>query len=302
VSHKNHHYTFQILQINELERSYAAARAKGVEVRAMVVINPGNPTGNVLTRGNIEDVLRFCARKGIVLIADEVYQANIWNSNKEFTSFKRVAVEMNLLDPKKSETVVPGGLQLASMHSTSKGFVGECGRRGGYLEVCGFDAGVRGELYKLASLFLCSNTTGQIMMGLQCQPPKAGDVSFPMYEKERLDILSSLSRRALQLNKALSAMEGASCQPVEGALYAFPQITLPKKAVEAASQQKKAADVFYCLELLDHTGIVVVPGSGFGQKENTFHFRSTILPPEKDMDAITEKLLVFHKGFMKKYS
>jgi aspartate/methionine/tyrosine aminotransferase len=103
-------------------------------------------------------------------------------------------------------------------------------------------------------------------------------------------------------NKALSAMEGASCQPVEGALYAFPQITLPKKAVEAASQQKKAADVFYCLELLDHTGIVVVPGSGFGQKENTFHFRSTILPPEKDMDAITEKLLVFHKGFMKKYS
>lgn len=52
-----------------------------------------------------------------------------------------------------------------------------------------------------------------------------------------------------------------------GAMYSFPQIRLPPKAIEAAKQAGKVADVFYCLKLLEATGISTVPGSGFGQKE-----------------------------------
>lgn len=48
-------------------------------------------------------------------------------------------------------------------------------------------------------------------------------------------------------------------------MYAFPQIRLPQKAIDAAKKQGKSPDSFYCLELLDNTGICVVPGSGFGQ-------------------------------------
>ena len=62
---------------------------------------------------------------------------------------------------------------------------------------------------------------------------------------------------------------------------AFPQIRLPPKAIEAAKKLGKAADVFYCLRLLEATGISTVPGSGFGQEEGTFHLRTTILPREE---------------------
>ena len=50
-------------------------------------------------------------------------------------------------------------------------------------------------------------------------------------------------------------------------MYSFPQIKLPRKAIEAAKNVGKVPDVFYCLKLLEATGISTVPGSGFGQKD-----------------------------------
>lgn len=50
-------------------------------------------------------------------------------------------------------------------------------------------------------------------------------------------------------------------------MYSFPQIRLPPRAIEAAKKAGKVPDVFYCLKLLEATGISTVPGSGFGQKE-----------------------------------
>ncbi len=49
------------------------AKKNGVNVRSIVVINPGNPTGQVLTYNNIEEIIKFCYKEGILIIADEVY-------------------------------------------------------------------------------------------------------------------------------------------------------------------------------------------------------------------------------------
>lgn len=68
---------------------------------------------------------------------------------------------------------------VASMHSVSKGFYGECGRRGGYLELVGFEEGVLGQLGKLASISLCSNVPGQLTMAMVMNPPK---VCLPLCE------------------------------------------------------------------------------------------------------------------------
>ena len=65
-----------------------------------------------------------------------------------------------------------GDITLASMHSISKGFYGECGRRGGYLELMNVSDDVVSEFYKLASINLCSNLNGQICMALVMNPPK----------------------------------------------------------------------------------------------------------------------------------
>ena len=56
----------------------AQATSDGKTVRALVVINPGNPTGGVLGRENQDDIVRFCEKNKLVLIADEVYQTNIY--------------------------------------------------------------------------------------------------------------------------------------------------------------------------------------------------------------------------------
>jgi alanine transaminase len=166
----------------------------------------------------------------------------------------------------------------------------------------GFPADVRAQLYKFASISLCSNLVGQLATGLMVNPPKAGDASHEQYVAERDGILASLKRRAGTLAGALNKMEGVSCQPPQGALYAFPKIELPPKAVEAATAAGKAADAFYCLRLLDATGVVVVPGSGFGQEEGTFHFRTTILPSEAEIDAVIAGMSTFHKEFMVEYA
>ena len=99
------------LDIPELERAYKEAQ-KTCQPRVLVVINPGNPTGQVLTRKNIEEVIKFAHKYHLFLMADEVYQANVYDKNSAFHAFKKVMMEMG---KPYSE------MELASFMSVSKG-------------------------------------------------------------------------------------------------------------------------------------------------------------------------------------
>lgn len=125
--------------VSGMREALKKARSEGIDVRAVVVINPGNPTGGCLNAENISSVLELAAEEKLVMMADEVYQTNVFEG--EFLSFKKC-----LRDLQKSEKNKDGKfdhLELASLHSTSKGMVGECGHRGGYYEMVGFDPEVR---------------------------------------------------------------------------------------------------------------------------------------------------------------
>jgi len=275
-----------------LEKSYADATAKGLNVKALAVINPGNPTGQVLDREPLEVICKFCARHGIVVLSDEVYQRNVYVNNKKFISAKKVACE------------TPGceKLELVSFHSTSKGLIGECGRRGGYMEMHNICPAVHAQLYKLACSGLCSGVAGQIMTSLMVKPPLPGDLSYNLFVEEENAIFQSLGRRAAALVKGLNAIPGIKCQPAEGAMYAFPSIELPKKAIEAAKECGKTPDTFYCLSLLEETGICVVPASGFGQKKGRFGFRTTFLPPEDQLLEAIQGFAKHHQIFCERYT
>ena len=95
-------------------------------------------------------------------------------------------------------------------------------------------------------------------------------------------MLASLAERAKLVADTLNSIEGITCNTVQGAMYAFPQIHLPLKAIAAAKEAGMAADAFYAFALLEATGICIIPGSGFGQREGTFYFRTTILA-QKDV-------------------
>lgn len=280
------------LEVSELKSRLEAATASGINVRALVVINPGNPTGQVLSEENQRSIVQFCKDEQLLLLADEVYQENVYVENKKFTSFKKIARSMGYTEK---------DISLVSFHSISKGYYGECGRRGGYMEVTGLDSDVKDQIYKVASVNLCSNLSGQTLMSLVMNPPKVGDESYELYVSERDAILSSLGRRAKMLAEALNKLEGVTCNEAEGAMYLFPRIELPEGAVKAAKAAGMVPDTFYCRRLLDATGIVVVPGSGFGQVPGSWHFRITILPAEEKMPTIITKLSTFHERFMQEF-
>lgn len=281
------------MDIEAIRKSIHEARENGTNVRAIVFINPGNPTGQVLTADGLKELVKLAHEEGLVLLADEVYQPNIYTDDKPFVSAKKVLGDLG--EPYAST------VELASFHTVSKGVLGECGLRGGYVEFTNFHPGTIDEMYKVASVNLSPNTVGQVTMSLMVNPPQPGDESYEQYNKEMTEGLESLKRRAHVMTDAFNALEGVTCNFTEGAMYSFPCLHLPPKAIEAAKAAGKSPDTFYCLALLEETGIVTVPGSGFGQEPGTFHMRTTILPPEPRIADFVQRFKKFHEGFMAKY-
>lgn len=232
------------LSIPELKRSLEEAK-KSCVPRGLVVINPGNPTGQVLKRENIEQIIKFAHENNLFLFADEVYQDNIYDKESSFHSFKKVIFELG-------EPYV--NMELASFMSCSKGYMGECGIRGGYAEIINLDPQVRLMFQKSLSAQLCPTTVGQAAIDAVVNPPKKGDPSYDQWYQEKVHVLKSLKERAELIAKVLNSFEGFSCNPVQGAMYAFPRIQLPTKAIEAAEKAGKPADVFYAFQLLEETG------------------------------------------------
>jgi alanine transaminase len=230
------------------------------------------------------------------------------------------------------------------------------------MELVGLDIAVKQQIYKLASISLCPNIAGQVVVDLMVRPPKPGDDSHDQFQRETQATFESLKKRAGLLATALNQLEGyvsaetatatlnvlsaatlhacwsstgagVTCNPAEGAMYLFPRIRLPQRAIDEAKRLCRAPDVFYCFALLDATGtllppvcprslkidthhrtrtrtrtrptahahapgICVVPGSGFGQRDGTFHFRTTFLPQEEQIRSVVDAMAAFHARFM----
>jgi aspartate/methionine/tyrosine aminotransferase len=280
-------------QLNEAEllESFENARRYGTHPVAIAVINPGNPTGSVLSYQNIQMVIRFAKRRNLSIMADEVYQENVYDPRSKFFSFAKVMHDMN------ERTVT-----LFSFHSVSKGFLGECGHRGGYMEFRNIPPDVLSEMIKQQSISLCANVSGQINTYLMVDPPKPGDESYDTYISEKNAVLASLKKKSEILYENINKIDGMTMDIPQGAMYAFVRFELPSDPgvdvasmnVEERRKYEQDRDETYCMTLLEETGICVVPGSGFGQQAGTFHFRTTFLPPQDEIEELVKKLKAFH--------
>ncbi|KAG8296290.1 glycerol-3-phosphate O-acyltransferase 2, variant 2 [Homalodisca vitripennis] len=199
-------------ETEELERAYREA-AKICRPRAIVVINPGNPTGQVLTEENIMNVIQFAHKHNLFILADEVYQDNIYEGSK-FYSFKKTIAQMG---SPFSE------VELASFMSCSKGYMNESGLRGGYVEVVNTDPQVISMLVKSFSARLCSGTDGQAALYCMANPPQPGEPSYEQFKSEKEGIFKSMAARAKMVSDGLNGIPGISCNAVQGAMCAFPQ-------------------------------------------------------------------------------
>ena len=287
-----HHWQ---LREETLRSSLARARAEGVRPVAIVVINPGNPTGAVLSRENIAMVIRFARANSLAVLADEVYQENVYASGSRFHSFAKVMHELG-------ETSVT----LFSFHSVSKGYLGECGHRGGYVEFRNIPDDVLAEMVKLQSIALCAGVVGQIATYVMVAPPQPGEESHERWTAERETVLRDLKEKAEVLSRGINAIPGMSLESPQGALYGFVRFELPPEpgvdlaamTADDRASYDAARDTAYCLALLEETGICVVPGSGFGQEPGTLHFRTTFLPARGEIEGLVASLKAFHEHYV----
>jgi aspartate/methionine/tyrosine aminotransferase len=285
-------------QLNEeiLTESITKAQKEGNCPVAIAVINPGNPTGAVLSYENIQMIINFARKHRLAIMADEVYQENVYDAGAKFYSFAKVMHDMKVHD-----------VTLFSFHSVSKGFLGECGHRGGYVEFRNIPDDVLAEMVKLQSISLCANLPGQIATYIMVSPPQKGEESYETYVQERNSILNDLKEKAELLGREINKIEGMHLATPQGAMYAFVKFDLPpESSVDLLTmtppqrlEYEAKRDSDYCMALLEETGICVVPGSGFGQMSGTLHLRTTFLPPKEEIEEFVHKLKKFHEQYIK---
>jgi alanine-synthesizing transaminase len=211
--------------------------------RGIVLINPNNPTGSLCTRKMLEDVAELARRHNLVVFADEIYDKLILDDVAHI-SFAAVAPDV--------PTVTFGGL--------SKNYLAP-GWRIGWGIVSGDSAAIKPYnegIQKLLRARLCANHPEQYAIKPALEGPQ--DHLPIVCQKLR-------SRRDLTV-KSCNAIPRITCVSPRGAFYAFPRLDIPD------------ADELFVKELILKKHVMVVHGSGFGQKPGSKHFRIVFLPDE----------------------
>lgn len=222
--------------------------------RALVVINPNNPTGAVYSRELLVELVEVARRHGLVLLVDEIYDSVLYDG----------AVHVPLAP-------LAGEVPCVSYGGLSKVHLA-CGYRVGWLAVTGEVARSR-ELVQafdlLASLRLCSNVTAQWAIRPALEGPN--EIARLTAPGGRLH-----AARAAILD-AVAASSFLRVVPPGGALYAFPGVD-PERLPDFD-------DAAFALDLLEAENILLVPGSSFNIAGRN-HFRVTLLPePAQVADA-----------------
>jgi alanine-synthesizing transaminase len=228
------------------------------QTRGIVLINPNNPTGAVCSRGMLESLAELARRHNLVIFADEIYDKLILDDNDKHIAIAAIAPDVAV--------VTFGGL--------SKNYLAP-GWRIGWGVVSGEASSVKpyvDAINRLLRARLCANHPEQYAIKPALEGP----------QDHLALVLSKLrSRRDLTVNWCNSTPR-VSCVPPRGAFYAFPRIDIP------------AGDDVFVKELIVQKHVMVVHGSGFGQKPGTKHFRIVFLPDEQTLSraytAITDLL------------
>ncbi|MEP6633992.1 MAG: aminotransferase class I/II-fold pyridoxal phosphate-dependent enzyme [Luteimonas sp.] len=241
---------------DEIE-ALVASRPSG-KVRALVLINPNNPTGATYPRDVLDRLVAIAARHGLLLMADEIYDSIVYGDAHG------TEVPIQPLAPLAGDVPCLSFGGLSKMHRA-------CGWRVGWALLSG-DGTAVGDFHHamdlLGALRLCANVPGQFAIEAALQ----GD-----------DTITPMCRPGGRLHEARRAVV-ESCAASEhlalvtptGAMYAFPGVV--------GDAAIGFDDHAFALEMLETEDVLIVPGSGFNVPYRN-HFRITLLP---EPDALRE--------------
>ena len=238
------------------------------KTKAMVIINPNNPTGVLYPKEVLEEIVQVAREAGILLFADEIYDRLVMDG-LEHVSLASLAED----------------LPVVTMNGLSKSHC-LCGYRCGWMVISGprqLTEDYRQGIIQLTSLRLCANTLAQIVI-----PAALDDMETPasmvrpggrIYEQREV------------IYKLLNDIPGVSAKKPKAAFYIFPKLDVEKFNIYD--------DEKFALDLLREKRILIVHGGGFnwGQPD---HFRVVYLPRIADLEKATKKLGEFLDGYHQK--
>ena len=226
------------------------------KTRGIVLINPNNPTGAVCTRKMLEEIAELARRNNWIIFADEIYDKLMLDGD-EHLSIGAVAPDVPV--------VTFGGL--------SKNYLAP-GWRIGWGIVSGDAAAVKPYIegiHRLLRARLCANHPEQYAI----KPALEGPQDHLVGVREKLRRRRDITMQACNSNPRIS------CVAPRGAFYAFPKINIPEN------------DEPFVKELCRQKHVLVVHGSGFGQKPGTQHFRVVFLPEERQLSQAYASIIDF---------
>ncbi|OZG73721.1 aminotransferase [Hahella sp. CCB-MM4] len=233
--------------------------------RAIVIINPNNPTGAVYSRDLLEQILEVARRHKLIVLADEIYDKILYDG-AEHVSLASLADDLLFL----------------TFNGLSKNYRA-AGYRAGWMIVSGakLRAGdfIEG-LTMLSSMRLCSNVPAQL--GIQ--------TALGGYQSIN-DLVAPGGRLYEQRNTAydlITQIPGISCVKPKGAMYLFPKID--------PNHLKIKNDELMVLDLLKQERILIVQGSAFNLQDQQ-HFRLVFLPRVDELTSAIERIEHFMSGY-----
>ncbi len=232
--------------------------------KAIIVINPNNPTGSNASKETLLEIIKLAKENNIVIFADEIYDKLLFDGNKH--------ISLASLD-NDAPIITFGGL--------SKNYVVP-GFRIGWGVISG-DNAILNDYIEAINKMLRARLSANHPEQYAIPAALNGDNSHlvPMMEK--------LTRRRDITFEMLNKIDGITCVKPEGAFYAFPKLDI------------KNDDAHFVAELIKETGVVIVPGSGFGQKPGTKHFRVVFLPQEDKLIKAYESIAMFMQKYKSKF-
>ncbi|XP_071409824.1 alanine aminotransferase 1-like [Pithys albifrons albifrons] len=278
------------LDVAALRRELRDARDR-CRPSVLCVVNPGDPTGHVLSRRDMEAMLALAAEETLLLLADEVEQERAFDPERPFLSFRRVLAESGL--------PLSASVQLVSFFSLSKGIAGG-GFRAGFFDLVNIDQSVLRGFYTWG-LSVYPSILGQAMLDVAMDTPQSQDSAYEALQEHRRSLCRALAANARRVQALLGRTPGMRCQPLAGGPRAFPRIHIPPRARSRAAELGLEPDRFFCQRLEEDTGLVLLPGSHFGHRGGTHLGLSLLLPPatlERDLLLLTR----FHAQFLWEFS